>query len=190
MTLPYLAFVVFFSNLCESFLITFQSDKPLIHLLFHGMSTLLTTILQSIVNKKCLYVNDEGVAKKLKPIADLVMIDLHKKENLKSAKLIEIGTKARSLIQDSLLLDSDIATFRSSCRICYVEAASYLQVNLPFNNKVLEYAQFLHPQKRNDRLSLNSIANLALKITNVFGPKSYQAFNVSSDKSPADILIW
>ena len=32
------------------------------------------------------------------------------------------------------------------------------------------------------------MANLAIKITNVFGPKLYQTFNVSSDKSPADIL--
>ena len=32
------------------------------------------------------------------------------------------------------------------------------------------------------------MANLAIKIANVFGPKLYQTFNVSSDKSPGDIL--
>ena len=75
MTLPYMAFVVFLSNQYESGLIVFQSDKPLIHSLFHGMNTLLATILQSIVSKLCLYANYEGPPKRLKPISDFVMID-------------------------------------------------------------------------------------------------------------------
>ena len=68
------------------------------------------------------------------------MIDFHKKENLKSAKLIEIGTKTISFIQDSLFLEDDIASLRLSCHVCYVKVTSCLQANLSFNNKVLEYA--------------------------------------------------
>ena len=52
LTPPYLAFVVFLSNHYETFLITFQSEKPLIHQLFNGMSTLPTNILQNFVNEK------------------------------------------------------------------------------------------------------------------------------------------
>ena len=51
MTLPYLAFVVIVSNEYESYFITFQSEKPLIHMVFHGMSTLLTNILKHFVNQ-------------------------------------------------------------------------------------------------------------------------------------------
>ena len=101
------------------------------------------------------------------------MIDLSKKEKLKSSKLVEIGTGARRSIQDDLLQDDSAATFLSSHRKCYIEAASYLQTSLLFNNKVIEYAHYLHPEKKNDRLSLNAIANLAIKITNVFGGKCY-----------------
>lgn len=107
---------------------------------------------------------------------------------MKSAKLINTGIKSRSLIQDSLLLDDDIAKFYSSCRIGYGETASYHQVNLPFNTKDLEYAQFLHRQKWNDRFSVNSVANLVSKIANVFCSKSSQAFNVLFDKSLADFV--
>ena len=53
------------------------------------MSTLLTNIFQNFVNKKSLNVEQDGESK-LKPIHDLVAIDLRKKENLKSANLIEI----------------------------------------------------------------------------------------------------
>lgn len=66
MTLPYLAFVVSLSNEYESYLLTFQSEKPLIHMLFHGMSTLLTNILKHFVNKKSLFVTKDGVSK-IKP---------------------------------------------------------------------------------------------------------------------------
>ena len=90
----------------------------------------------------------DGVSK-LKPIHDLVTIDLRKKENLKAANLIEIVTKTRSLIHDDLAIDDAIVTFCKSCLKCYVEATSYLQVNLLFNKKVIEYAQFSSPQKRN-----------------------------------------
>ena len=86
----------------------------------------------------------DGVSK-LKPIRDLITIDLRKKENLKSANLIEIGTKTQSLIHGDHAVDYAIVTFRKSCLKCYVEVASYLQVNLPFNKKVTEYAYFLNP---------------------------------------------
>ena len=63
-------------------------------------------------------------------------------------------------------------------------------MNLPFNNKILEYAQYIlyHPEKRNDSLSLNSNFNLTMKIANVFGSKATNVFNVSFDINPAEII--
>ena len=48
----------------------------------------------------------------------LLTIDLRKKENLKSAILIEIGTKAPSLIHGDLSVDDAIVTFRKSYLKC------------------------------------------------------------------------
>ena len=36
MTLPYLPFITFVAHQYETFLLTFQLEKPLIHMLFHG----------------------------------------------------------------------------------------------------------------------------------------------------------
>lgn len=106
---------------------------------------------------------EQDSVSKLKPICDLVTIDLRKKENLKSANLFETGTKAWSFIHGDLAVEDAIVTFLKSHLKCYVEAASYLQVNLALNNKVIEYAQFVNPQKRKDQMALSSICNLALK---------------------------
>ena len=69
--LPYIAFVVFLSTECESYLLTFQSEKPLIHMLIHCMSTLLNNILKHFVNKESLFDTIDRVSK-IKPIHDLV----------------------------------------------------------------------------------------------------------------------
>ena len=84
----------------------------------------------------------------MKPVHDLVKLNLDKKDHLKSTKLIKVGTKARSLIQNGLVIDEEVVNFSYCCK-CFVVAASYLQINLPLNNKILEYAQYLHPERRN-----------------------------------------
>ena len=71
-------------------------------------------------------------------------------------------------------------------------AASYLEVNLPFTNKILKYAQYIfyYSEKQNSNdLSLNSMSNLTLlKIANVFGSKATNILNVSFDKTQAEII--
>ena len=60
MTLPYLSFVVFLAHEYVSFLLTFQTGKPLIHMLYHGTSTLLSNLLQHFVSKKSMYISVGG----------------------------------------------------------------------------------------------------------------------------------
>ena len=45
--------------------------------------------------------------------------------------------------------DEKIALLQSSCLKSYVSATTYLQQDLPFNNKVTNYVEYLHPEKRN-----------------------------------------
>ena len=156
-------------------------------MLFYDMSTLLTNILKHLINKKSLSDTKDGVSK-IKPIHDLVKFNLNKKDHLKSAKLIEVGTKSRSFIQSSLAVDEDFAKFCSYCCKCFAAVLSYLQMNLSFSIKILEYAQYLHSGKQNDSLSLNSISNLVLNIANIYGSKVTDVFNVSSAKTPVEIV--
>ena len=90
-------------------------------------------------DKKSLFDTKDSVSK-IKPIPDPVKLSWDKKDHLKPTKLIEVGTKARTVIQNGLVADEEVVKFCSYCCKCFVAAASYLQISLPFNNKILEYA--------------------------------------------------
>ena len=90
-------------------------------------------------DKKSLFDTKDSVSK-IKPIPDPVKLNWNKKDHLKSTKLIEVGIKARTMIQNGLVADEEVVKFCSYCCKCFVTAASYLQISLPFNNKILEYA--------------------------------------------------
>ena len=156
-------------------------------MLYHGMSTLLSNLLQHFVSKKSMYISVDG-NREIKSTDYLVKLDLGKKENLKSDKFVEVGTKAKLLLHENVIDDQAVNNFRSSCLKCYVAATSYLQANLPYNNNVIQYAQYLHPEKRNDSMSTSAISNLALKLINVFGKKANNAFEVPYDVSQSEII--
>ena len=84
----------------------------------------------------------------MKNVPDLVHLNLKKNENLKPSSFIDDGTKAKTIISD-FDKGTDKNRFYSSCQKCYIAALSYLQNNLPFNKKIIEYSQYLHPQKTN-----------------------------------------
>ena len=98
----------------------------------------------------------------LKPIAELVALDVNKKANLKSLKLIEIGTKRQiglCLLVIYYVMSRKIYLGRNDK--FYAKAVSYVQENLPFDVLVPTYLQYLHPEKRNNSRSTDAICNLA-----------------------------
>ena len=50
---------------------------------------------------------------------------------------------------------------------CSIEAADYLKNSLPFDCRVIKYAQYLHYKKRTAPDATSGVWNLALKITKV-----------------------
>ena len=157
-SLNYLAFVVLIANEYEWFLLPFQSQEPMIYLLCHGISRLLTNMLKNFVSKRVLY-HEDGVT--MKPATQLKLINLNKESNLKSLNLIGVGTKAKSLLSASIL---DETVFRKNCLKFYISAATQLQIKLPFDNKVILHAQYLHPKKWKEAHSTSAISNLSSKM--------------------------
>ena len=131
---PYLSFTVFLPHQYEAFLVTFQSGKPLIHMLFHGMMSLLTNLLENFVSKKSLYSYADGSCK-VKNVLDLVQLNLEKKENLKPSNFVDVETKAKTIICD-FDDEKNKNKFYSTWKKCYVAPISYFQTNLPFNKKM------------------------------------------------------
>ena len=106
------------------------------------MEELLSNPMQRFVAKTKLF-ESNGV---LKPTTGLVALDINKKANTKSLKLIETGIKARALFARNLLCDEQQDLFRKEYQKFYAKAVSYLQENLLFDALVLKYLQYLHPE--------------------------------------------
>ena len=84
MTLPYLSFMVFLADQYETFLVTFQWKKPLIHMLLHGMTSLLTNLLENFVSKKSLHSYADG-SRKMK-LHSFVQLNVETKRKFEAIK--------------------------------------------------------------------------------------------------------
>ena len=86
----------------------------------------------------------------------------------KSLQNIDIGTKVACFFAEPLFLPSNRQEeFRRECLQFYVNAVSYLQKQLPFENSFLKYVQYIHPAKRLDPESTSAISNIALSVARV-----------------------
>ena len=115
-------------------------------MLFHRITSLFTNLIENFVSKKSLYSYADGYHK-INTVPDLVQLNLEKKQNLKPSSLIDVGTETKTIISD-FDYESNTKKFYSSCQKCYIAAISYLQNNLPFNSKIIEYSQYPHPLKK------------------------------------------
>ena len=164
LTEVYLSFCAFCTEDFESFLVQFQYDEPMIHMLHEGMFTLLKSLLKKFIKKTILFES----ADTLKSNENIFEVDVLKPTNHKSLKFIELGTKAKLHFSDCVLLGDDKETkFRKECLNFYIESTSYLKNTLPFDCRVIKYAQYLHHDKRSVPEAMSGISNLALKITKV-----------------------
>ena len=142
----YLSFCAFAIGDFESFLLQFQNDQPIIHMLYDGMFNLLTNLMKRFIKKKVFF-NENG---DFHAKEDLLKIDVLKAKNNKPLTLIDIGTKAKSFFSDfSLIKDESCSKFRTECLNFYVVAINYLMNSLPFDVAVIKYVQYLHHDKRN-----------------------------------------
>ena len=71
----------------------FQSEEPLIHLLYLAMGEQLRDLLTKFVKKQLIF-NDNDTNVKLKPISKLQPIDLSNKRIFRTLKQSDIDTKA------------------------------------------------------------------------------------------------
>ena len=168
-TEAYLSVMTFASQEFESFLRQFQFEQPMIHLLYPAMVELIRTIMTKFIRRKYLQ-TDEGTPRSAEEILKIDVLDAKK---CKSSGSIDIGTKAKVLLNnDTLFPSSNCQRFRAECLRYYQIATKYLLDNLPLNKKLIQYAQFLHHEKRNSPKAMNAFSNLGMAFTKVLGPNT------------------
>ena len=75
--------------------------------------------------------------------------------------------KAELFFLQGDVLEERKVKFRRECLSFCVTAVTLLQKNFPFTAPVIQDAQFLHPEKRNNPASLTAISKLTLVIADV-----------------------
>ena len=159
-TLCYLSFVAYFASDFESFLTKFQSMKPLIHILYEEMETLLWNVMAKFVKSKYLTNKKDG-EKCAVSANELLLVQTADKNVVKNLKNIDIGTKAKGLFLPSALdIDENEKKFRSDCLQAYRKTIEYLKSMLPFNS-FIQNSAFINPENRNVNDSLVGISNFA-----------------------------
>ena len=162
-TLQYLSFVAFFATDSEMFLKC--STKPLIHFLYKEMEKLLWNTMSKFVKSKHLSNKTDDDTIRKAPATELLELDVYNKKKIKPIKMIDIGTKAKSLfIPSPLDLDKKEEAFRKDCLNCMCLTAEGLQKKLPFNS-FFRNCSFIQLLKKNDKDTLESVTGIAPDLT-------------------------
>lgn len=151
-TVVYLEFISALMPTLQSYLTLFQTDGPLIHILFNKMNELLRNMMLRFMKEECV-VNLEGKA--------LIDVDIEKHENNRRLLDVNVGTGTRRAL--SRLSESEGKTARMAMRKFLIELCKHLKVNLPIANGFLRDLEKLHPLMRCQK-SENAIRRLCLRL--------------------------
>ena len=152
----------------ESFSQFFQYDQPMIYMLWVKILFLIRSLISKFIARKQLLTKDDP-----KSDDDILKIDPLDKKVCKKASLIDLATKAKVLFSGNLTGVEHEEEFRKESLKFYQIAFKYLLENLPHDNKIIKYTQYLHPKKRFSirsqykNFSTSGISNTALAITKV-----------------------
>ena len=123
----YISFCAFSAEVFEDFLVPLQSDEPKVHLLYPSMCKLDSHLMLKFIRKKVLS----------SVYTENLLIDIHFRENKKPLSLVEVRTKAKSVLDEQTQLfenfKSKVDNFRKECMHFYLSATTHLLDRLPFN---------------------------------------------------------
>ena len=154
--LAQIAFLVDVHAPFNKFLVAFQGDRPLIHVMFTELKKVLVAIMKRFIN------NDEINGKSAKA---LLKLDVKNKDIHLPLENIEIGAKTDRLLKG--LSPYDKKKEREKMLQFYVATVKQLQRRLPLEDALLFNASYLHPGARIQANSLKMIERLAKLVTHV-----------------------
>ena len=181
-TEAYTSFCAYSTTKFEDILLQFHSDEPRIHLLYFSMFKHVLSLQQKFIRKKFLCGVD----------SETLLAGIHFKENRKVLQFVDIGTKAKSILNEQthklkIAQQDKLGRSRKDCLNFYLYATTHLLDRLPFYVPVLKHAQYLHPYKRNDSGATIAISNLSPCMVSVLTNKLCEVFHIQSPITFAEI---
>lgn len=137
-TLVFLQFVVALTPNLQAYLALFQTEGPLVHMMYFKMNELLRNILLMFMKDEIVS-NLEG--------KKFFQIDFDNFESYKTLSEIEIGSGTKKALL--LLKENPAKEAKMALRSCLIRLAKLLKASLPLTNPVLRDLEILHPSMRN-----------------------------------------
>lgn len=161
-----LSTMLFLRNVAEifnRFLLLFQKDEPLVHILYDEMVLLIKKLMGRFMESKS-FQDKDGI--QLKSV-DVDAAALNWKQN------VEIGSDTREQMASASV--SDKSKIRLGARSFYRACTKYLIKKLPLENKLLQHLKILQPSNRQSDGAVNSVRALASMIPSVISPQNVSA---------------
>ena len=172
-TLVYLNFVAYLASCVTPFLLMFQSNQPLVHLLFHKANELVRQCMLT-------FIKPEVVAEKEgQPLFD---VDCEQSQNWMDSGKMAIGSGTNRALKS--VPDNKKREIRLAIRSCLKTTTIYLQQHLPITNPILRDFQCLHPAARKEPSGRATVARLCQQLKKVCKTDSY------IDKVDAEWLLY
>lgn len=155
-----LAKAMFISNVSElftGFLLLFQREEPLIHILYDEFVSLTKKLMGRFLKPES-YLNKKG--------SELKSLDLN--DGSIWLKYPEIGLNTQEELNKKC--KDDLPKFYKAARSFYITCTQSLLKSLPLSNKFLENLKCLHPMYRLEPISSKIIRMLAAEVPNVVDP--------------------
>ena len=151
-----MAFLINSSSPYDKLLLWFQTEGPLIHVMFNEFKKLLVTVMKRFIKSEVI----EGKSGK-----SLLKLDVGKKEIYCPLEEIEIGAKTTRLLKQ--LSPFDQKKEKEKMLEFYIASTKQLQRRLPLENSLISNGGCLHPGARTQKNSLVMIERLAKMMPHV-----------------------
>lgn len=154
-TLVQINFLISLQALYDRFLLMFQREDPLVHILYSEMSDMIKSFMLRFI-KSDVIGESEGMK--------LLGIDVDKEDNLLKDNHIEVGESTRLLLRKH---PDQCKLYVAKMRKFFQAVTKYLQKRLPLNNELLKALGCLHPFKQKSESGTINIRKIALKMPQV-----------------------
>ena len=129
-----------------------------------------------------------GVKLSSEDLGENIQINFNAEKNVKPIRMIDVGTKAKTMFAQNMISDEGQEKFGKGCLKFFQVSVSHLQQKLPFDVNLLRNAQFLNPVKRKAGCATSAISNLALKVTSVLENVLGSIFQTESKHAVVDAI--